>query len=90
MSSPLKSEVSLEPMKVEQRQRKSSRLSKKNQGDHAKRCVSSKDSKVPKTLKSLPSTESPNWRRYTALVKENPTFIKSYEDSENNKSKSSS
>ena len=89
MNSSLKREVSRDPREVEQRQRRSSRLNRKHQGFHAKRYVSSKGSKVPKILKSSPSTGNPKLETLHSPSKENPTVIKSYEDSDNSKSKSS-
>ena len=90
MRSPLKREVSHDPREVEKRQRRSSRLSRKHQGVHAKRSVSPKDSKMPKILMSSPSTEKPKVETLHSPSKENPTVIKSYEDSDKSMSKSSS
>ena len=83
-------EVSHDPREAEKRQRRSSRLNRKHQGVRAKRSVSSKDSKVPKILKSTPSTGNPKLETLHSPSKENPTVIKSYENSDNSKSKSSS
>ena len=90
MSSPTEREVSHDPREVDQKQRRSSRLNRRYQGTHAKRSVSSKDSKVPKMLKSPPSNERPKLETLHSPSMKNPTVIKSHEDSDNSKSKSSS
>jgi hypothetical protein len=90
MSSPTEREVSHDPRELEQRQRRSSRLNRKYQGGHAKRSVSSKDSKMPKIVKSSSSTEKPKLETLHSPNQGNPAVIKSHEDSDNSKSKSSS
>ena len=90
MRSPLKREVSHDPRDVEKRQRRSSILYRKHQGVHAKRSVSPKDSKMPKILQSSSSTGKLKRETLNSSNKGNPTAIKSYKDSENSKSKSSS
>ena len=90
MSSPLKREVSHDPREVKKKQRSSFRLNRKHQGSQTKRSVSSKDSNMPKILKSSPSTGNPKLETLHSPNKGNPTVIKSYEDSDNSKCKSSS
>jgi hypothetical protein len=51
---------------------------------------SSKDSKMPKIIKSSTSTEKPKLETLYSPTKSSPKVIKSHEDSDNSKSKSSS
>ena len=61
----------------------------KHQGVHAKRSVAFKGSKIPKILKSSSSTGNPKLVMLHSSKKENSIVIKSHEDSDYRKSKSS-
>jgi hypothetical protein len=89
MSSPTKMEVSHDPQDIEPRQRSSSRLNRKFQGDYSKKSNSSKNSKMPKIIKSSTSTEKPKLETLHSPTKRSPTVIDSHEDSDSSKSKSS-
>ena len=89
MSSPTKSDVSHDPRETEQRQIRSYRKNRKHQGGHAKRFVTSKDSKMPKIFKSSSSTGKPKLETLHSPNQGNPAVIKSHEDSDSSKSKSS-
>jgi hypothetical protein len=59
-------------------------------GGHSKKSNSSKDSKMPKIIKSSSSTENPKLETLYSPTKRSPTVVKSDEDSDNSKSKTSS
>ena len=98
MSSPTKRGVTQNPKEAGQERRRSARISKKQPTDHArkpvgrqtKRSVSSKDTKMPKIIKSSSSTEEQKLDILHSPKKDNPTVIKSHEDSLSIKSKLSS
>jgi hypothetical protein len=89
MSSPTKSD--------DQGIRRSTRINKKQPGDHArktedrqtKRSISSKDTKMPKIIKSTSSSEKQRLDILPNPKKPNPTVTKSHEDSHSNNSKAS-
>ena len=91
MSSQTRKEVSHDPRDIEpSRQRRSSRLNRKYQGGQSKKSDSSKDSKMPKIIKSSSSYEQPKLETLQSPIKRSPTVVKSHEESDNSKSKSSS
>jgi hypothetical protein len=90
MSSPTKREVYHDPRETQPRQRRSSRLNRKLQGCHSKKSNSSKDSKMPKIIKSSSSTENPKLETLHSSNMRSPTVIKIHGDSDNSRSKSSS
>jgi hypothetical protein len=79
-------------MKIELRQRWSSRLNRKYPGIHSRKSSTSTEAKTPKIVKSSSSTEKPKLETLYSHNKGSPKVIKSHEDSENssNNSKSSS
>jgi hypothetical protein len=98
MSSPTKRGVSQNPREADQGLRRSARISKKQPGGHfrrsegrqTKRSISSRDTKIPKIIKSASSIEEQKLDILPNPKKDNPTVTKSHEDSHTNKSKSSS
>ena len=97
MSSPTKRGVTQNPRDADQGLRRSTRISKKQPGDHArkpqgrqtKRSMSSKDTKMPKIIKSASSIEEQKLDILPNPKKVNPTVTKSHDDSHSNNSKSS-
>jgi hypothetical protein len=92
MSSPTKREVSHDPREIEPKQRRSSRLNRKNPASHSRKSYTPTEDKMPKIVKSSSSTEKAKLETLYSPNKGNPKVIKFHEDSEdrNNKSKSSS
>jgi hypothetical protein len=96
MSSPTKRGVTQHPRDADQGLRRSTRKSKKQPGDHArkpqgrqtKRSVSSKDTKMPKIIKSASSVEEQKLDILLNPKKVNTTVTESHEDSHSNNSKS--
>jgi hypothetical protein len=88
MSSPTRRGVTQNPREADQGLRRSARISKKQPGGHArrpegrqsKRCISSKDIKMPKIIKSASSTEEQKWDILHNPNKDNPAVTKSHED----------
>jgi hypothetical protein len=97
MSSPTKRGVTQNPKDFDQGLRRSTRINKKQSGDHnrktedrqTKRSISYKDTKMPKIIKSTSSIEKQKLEILTNPKKDNPTVTKSHEDSHSNISKSS-
>jgi hypothetical protein len=95
MSSPTKRGVTQYPRDSDQGLRKSARKSHKQPGDHArkpqgrqtKRSVSSRETKIPKIIKSASSIEEQKLDILPNPKKVNPTVNKSYEDSHSTNSK---
>jgi hypothetical protein len=89
MSSPTKRGVTQNPRDSGQGPRRSARISKKQPGDHArkpqgrqtKRSVSSKDTKMPKVIKSASSVEEQKLDILPNPKKVNTTVTESHEDS---------
>jgi hypothetical protein len=75
----------------------STRISEKQPGDHArkpegrqtKRSVISRDTKMPKIIKSASSIEEQKLEILPNCIKDNPTVTESHGDSHSNNSKSS-
>jgi hypothetical protein len=63
---------------------------RKHQGLQSKNSNSSNDSKMPKIIKSSSYTEKTKFETLHNPIKRSPSVIKIHEDSDNNKSKSSS
>jgi hypothetical protein len=86
MSSPTKREVTQNPRDSDQGLRRSARISKKQPGDHArkpqdrqtKRSVSSRDTKMPKIIKSASSIEEQKLDILPNPKKVNPTVTESH------------
>ena len=87
MSSPTKKKVSHDPRETEPRQRRSSRLKRKHQEAHSKM---SNSSKMPRIFNSSSSIENPKLETLHSPNKRIYKAIKSHEDSDSSKSKSSS
>jgi hypothetical protein len=85
MSSSTKREISHDPRKIEPRQRRSSRLNRKNPGGHSRHSCTSTEAKVPKIVKSFSFTEKPKLETLYSRNKGSPKVIKNHEDSENSK-----
>ena len=98
MSSPTRKGATHNPREVDQGPRKSTRTMMKQPGSHltrpqerqTKRPVSSKDVKMPKIVKSPSSSQKQKLDILHSPKKNNPTVIKSHEDSHSIKSNSSS
>ena len=97
MSSSTKTGVTQNPRKDDQGLRRSVRISKKQPSGHARRpegrqrrSISSKDTKMPKIVKSASPTEKQKLEILRSYKKDDPTVINSHEDSHSSKSKSSS
>jgi hypothetical protein len=90
MSSSTKREVSHDPRKTEPRQRRSSRLNRKYTGSYSRRSSISRETKMPKIVRSSSSTEMPKLETLYSPNKGSPTVIKVHEDNDNSKSKLSS
>jgi hypothetical protein len=84
MSSSIKSEVSHDPREIEPRQRR------KHPGSHSRKSSTSTEAKLPKIVKSSSSTEKAQLETLYSPNKGRPNVIKSHEESENSKIKSSS
>jgi hypothetical protein len=97
MSSPTKWGATQNPRDAIQGLRRSARITKKQPGDHArkqqgrqtKRFISSRDTKMPKIIKSASSIEEQKLDILPNPKKVNPTVTKNHEDSHSNNSKSS-
>jgi hypothetical protein len=97
MSSPTKRGVTQNPRDADQGLRRSTRTIKKQPGDHArktesnqtKRSNSSRDTKMPKIIKSASFIEKQRLDILPNPKKASPTVTKSHEDSHSNKSKAS-
>jgi hypothetical protein len=90
MSSSTKREVFHDPRKILLRKRRSSRLNRKHLGSHHRKSSTSTEAKLPKIVRSLSSIEKAKLETFYSPNKCSPKVIKSHEDSENSKSKSSS
>jgi hypothetical protein len=90
MSSSTKREVSHDPREIEPNHRRSFILNRKHPGSHSRKSNTSTEAKFPKIVKSSSSTENFKLETLYSPNKGSPEVIKSYEDSENSKSKSSS
>ena len=98
MSSPTRKGATHNPREVDQGPRRSTRTMMKQPGSHltrpqerqTKRPVSSKDVKMPKIVKSPSSSQKQKLDILHSPKKNNPTVIKSHEDSHSIKSNSSS
>jgi hypothetical protein len=90
MSSSRKRKVFHDPRQIEPRKRRSSRLNRKHTGSHSREYSTSTEAKMPKIVKSSSSTEETILEILYNPNKGSPKVIKSHEDCENNKSKSSS
>jgi hypothetical protein len=90
MSSSTKREVSHDPREIESKHRRSSRLNRKHPGSHSRKSSISTKAKMPKIVKSSSSTEKAKLETLYSPNKGSPKVIKSHEDSDNSKSKSSS
>ena len=90
MSSPTKKKVFHDPRETETRQRRSSRLNRKHQEAHSKISNTSRDPKMPRIIKSSSSIEKPKLETLHSSNKRISKAIKSHEDSDSSKSKSSS
>jgi hypothetical protein len=95
ISSPTKRGVTQNPKDVDQVLRRSTRINKKQPVDHSrkkedhqtKRSISSRDTKMPKSIKSASSIEKQRLDILPNPMKANPTVTKSLEDSHSNNSK---
>ena len=98
MSSPTRKGATQNPREVDQGPRRSTRTMKKQPGSHprrpqerqTKRPVTSKDVKMPKIVKSPPASQEQKLDILHSPKKNNPTVIKSHEDSPSIKSNLSS
>jgi hypothetical protein len=98
MSSPTRKGATQNPREVDQVPRRSTRTMKKQPGSHprrpqerqTKRPVTSKDVKMPKIVKSPPPSQEQKLDILHSPKKNNPTVIKSHEDSPSVKSNLSS
>jgi hypothetical protein len=90
MSSSTKREVSHDSREIEAKHRRSSRPNRKHPGSHSRKSYTTKEAKIPKIVKSSSSTEKAKLKTLYSPNKGSPKVIKSHEDSENSKSKSSS
>ena len=97
MSSPTKRGVIQNPRGADQELRRSARINKKQPGGHVrrpegsqtKRYISTKDTKMPKIVKSASPAENQKVDTLRSHRKDDTTVIKSHEDVHNSKSKSS-
>jgi hypothetical protein len=90
MSLSTKRVVSHDPREIKSTQRGSSRLNRKYPGSYSKRSSTSKQTKMPKIVKSSPSTEMPKLESLYSPSKSSPTVIKGHEENDNSKNKLSS
>jgi hypothetical protein len=90
MSSSTKREVSHDPREIKLKQRRSSRLNRKHPGSYSRKSYTPTEAKMPKIVKSSSSTEKSELETLYSPNKGSPKVIKSHEDSQNSKSKSSS
>jgi hypothetical protein len=90
MSSSTKREVSHDPREIEPKQKSSFRLNRKHPGSHSRKSSTSTEAKTPKIVKPSSSIEKAKLETLYIPNKGSPKAIKSHEDSENSKSKSSS
>jgi hypothetical protein len=90
MSSSTKREVSHDPREIEPKHRRSSRLNKKHPGSHSRKSYTPTEAKIPKIVKSSLSIEKAKLETLLSPNKGRPKVIKTHEDSENSKCKSSS
>jgi hypothetical protein len=90
MSSSTKRKVSHDSREIEPRQRRSSRSNRKHTGSHSRKSSTSTEAKLTKIVKSFSSTEKAELETLYSPNKGSPKVIKSHEDSENSKRKSSS
>jgi hypothetical protein len=90
MNSSTKRKVSDDRREIEPRQRRSSRSNRKHPSNHSRKSSTSTEAKVPKIVNSSSSTEKAKLETLYSPNKGSPKVIKSHEDSENSKSKSSS
>jgi hypothetical protein len=97
MRSPTKRGVTQNPTDADQGMRRSTRTNKKQPGDYTRkteghqtrRSISSKDTKMPKIIKSASSIEKQKLDVLPNPKRANPTATKSHEDSHSNNSKAS-
>jgi hypothetical protein len=89
MRSPTKRGVTQNPKEADQglREKQPSGRFRKPEGHQTKRSISSKDTKMPKIIKSASSTEKQKLDVLCYPKKDNPTVIKSHEDSHSSQSK---
>jgi hypothetical protein len=95
MSSPTKRGVTQNQKDLDQGLRRSTRINKKQPDDHArktedrqtKRPISSRNTKMPKIIKSTSSIEKQRLDILPNPKKDNPTVTKSHQDSHSNNSK---
>jgi hypothetical protein len=85
MSLSTKRDISHDPREIKPRQRRSSRLNRKNQDSHSRKSSTSTEAKLPKIVKSSLSTEKPKLETLYSPNKGSPKVIKSHEDSGNSK-----
>jgi hypothetical protein len=97
MSLATKKGVTQNPRDVDRGLRRSTRINKKQTGEHArktedrqkKKSISSTDTKMPKIVKSTSSIEKQKLDILPNPKKDSPTNIKSHQDSHSNNSKAS-
>jgi hypothetical protein len=89
MSSLTKREMSHEPREIEPRQRRSSRFNRRHPSSHSRKYSTSTKDKMPKIVKSSSSTQKAKLEILYSPNKGSPKVIKTHENSENSKSKSS-
>jgi hypothetical protein len=89
MNSSTKRDVSHDPREIEPKQRRSSRLNRKNPVSHSRKSSTSTEATLSKIVTSYSSTEKHKLEILYSANKFSPKVIKTHDDSENNKSKSS-
>jgi hypothetical protein len=89
MISSTKNDVSHYPKEIEPKQRRSSWLNRKHPYSRSRKSSTLKDTKLLYIVKSTSPAEIPKLETLYNLNKLNPKVIKSHEDTENSKSKSS-